>query len=146
MTTLQPLTMSMVRDYVVKEDFDFTYEDEGVTFSYEYEADSDCELEVWAAIEDGDTYLLAFSNRRKRFPSAERERLVWLCNTWNEESAYPMAYVSANEDDPEVVTLELSYAFFAKVGLTQGQLDDVTEEMVDAAFSFWSWVKAGGRE
>ena len=62
-------------------------------------------------------------------------------NSWNAAQPYPAAYLYMGEGDPDAADIRLDHYMLLESGVTQQQLDDLTDEIIDSAFDFWKWAR-----
>jgi len=145
MTELEPLSPELIRRYLDADGAAYDVDEDGdFVFEYDPDPDSGCTLTVYLSITERDWYSIVIANERT-FQRADWERLVWLCNTWNAEEMYPMAYLLADPATPDEADIFLDHTYIAKFGISQEQLQHLTEEIIDSAFAFWDWAHSEHR-
>ena len=137
MTEIQPLSPELIRRYLDEDEAEYDVDEDG-NFGFEFDFDEDCActVGVWLSIEDPDTYAIEVDSD-KVFARSEWDGLVEICNQWNETERYPMAYVTADDDNPDQVQIVLDYFVYLPSGASLKQIVDLTEDVIDGGFDFW---------
>jgi hypothetical protein len=76
----------------------------------------------------------------KRYPRSRWADCLLMCNTWNRDRRWPKAYLDNSDpnSDGEIVLEEQIYV---EKGIHQELLDDFSDTVISAIFSFWKWEK-----
>lgn len=140
MTDGEPLSDDMIRRYLDEDEVEYSVDEEG-NFVVEYERDEDtgCEFTVFLSV-DEEYYTIQIVDERT-FPLADGDRLMRICNAWNMEQMFPMAYVYTDEENADIADVRLEYTAILRYATSQEQLSDLTEEILDAAYEFWAWAQ-----
>ncbi len=140
MMEIQPLHRDLIHRYLEETGDDFEVDEDGnFVVEYDRDPDSGCELTGFFGIESEYVYVIELADERD-FPRADWDRLLAICNEWNNTDYYPNAYLQHDEENAEVADVRLEHCILLKSGVTQQQLTDATGEIVDQAFAFWAWV------
>ncbi|HEX8918600.1 MAG TPA: YbjN domain-containing protein [Chloroflexota bacterium] len=140
MSEIQPLSPEMIRRYLDEDEAEYDVdEDDNFVFEYDHDEECDCELTVWLSIDEGDTYALEVANE-KSFPRSEWDRFLEICNEWNRNERYPIAYLDTDDETPDQIEIRLDYYVYLPSGATQKQISDLTEEFIENSFDFWKWA------
>jgi hypothetical protein len=140
----QQLSREMIRRYLEEDGAEYDVDEEGgFSFSYDYDDECACELTVWLTLPHSDIYTIEVHEERT-FPRSESDRLLRICNTWNERERYPIAILYPEDVGPEEVEIRLVHTYIARAATqqlaTQQQVRDFTEEMIEKSFAFWKWA------
>src|SRR5579859_2318178 len=96
MTEIQPLSPELIRRYLDEDEAEYDVDEDGnFGFEFDFDEECDCTVGVWLSIEDPDTYAIEVDSD-KVFLRSEWDRLLVICNQWNESERYPMAYITAD--------------------------------------------------
>jgi len=160
MPEVQPFHRARVEAYLLSNQLTYSTDAEG-NFYVEYERDEECgcTLTVFLIVDEEETVYSIQVESDRRFSASDWGRCVWVCNTWNRESGYPMAYLDAGDPDaapPKVFSpapgylgastldlaaeIRLEQSYELKEGIHQELLDALTTEAIDGAFEFWRWA------
>ncbi|MGI8825326.1 MAG: YbjN domain-containing protein [Chloroflexota bacterium] len=140
MTEIRPLNHEMIRQYLEETGGDFSVDEDGdFVVEYDRDLDSGCELTGIFRITLEYLYVVELADYRD-FPRAEWDRLLVMCNAWNDAEYYPMAYLHTEDENTDQGDIRLEYCMLLKSGISQQQLTDATDEIVDRAFEFWDWA------
>lgn len=141
MAELEPLSPDLIRRYLDADDAEYEVDEDGVfTFEYDPDPDSGRTLTVNLSIVEQNWYFIQITSDQT-FQRPEWERAVWLCNRWNAKEMYPAAYLLEDPDHPEEADIFLDYTAIFTFGVSQEQIEDITEKVIGSAFEFWEWAR-----
>jgi len=128
------LVIEMAQRYCRNHDLHFLTDEDGdllIPFS-----DMDLFIHLVSTGSKGNIYQILCRSTQE-FDMARSDKAIALCNQWNEEKRWPVAYVSP---DGDTFTFSLEQELDLVEGIHQELFESYTTTTIASCLQFWEWL------
>jgi hypothetical protein len=140
MTTVKPFDRSVIETYLLEQDLNYLKDRDGdFQVKFNYDEDCGCALTVWFVLNNSIYRVQVVSD--KPIPRQDWEKIVMLCNTWNQQKRWPKAYLNiSNPETDQNGFIVLEEHIDLQQGIHQELFNDWTSTVISASSGFWMWL------
>ncbi|NJL09366.1 MAG: YbjN domain-containing protein [Calothrix sp. SM1_7_51] len=142
MPNIQSFDRSMIEEYLRRKGFPFFQDDEGdYVLQFAHNEDWGCTVAALLGIKgpNDNIYSIRLISDR-RIPLADWQKVIVLCNRWNDETLWPKAVLSLRNTSEMNTGISLEAYLILDMGIHQELFEDYTDKIMGAGLSFWEWL------